>query len=121
MTPCTVLVVDDDDDIRETVADALTQYGHVVLQAKEGADALRVLRETESLPGLILLDLMMPGMDGITFRHHQTQDTRLRGIPVVVLSADAHAEARTSAMGVAACYRKPVKLAALYELVDRYC
>ena len=92
-----------------------------MLQASEGEAALRLLREMDALPGLILLDLMMPGMDGITFRHHQRQDARLSAIPVVVISADAHAEARTSALGVAACYRKPVRLAALYELVNRHC
>jgi CheY-like chemotaxis protein len=115
-----VLLVDDDDDIRETLAEALGDIGHVIQQARDGREALDVLRASETLPDLILLDLMMPIMDGVEFRREQQADIRLAGVPVVVLSADAAAGTRVAELGVRECLRKPVKLATLVATIERY-
>lgn len=81
-----VLIVDDDADLRETLCTALADEGYECTGAANGAEALARLRSGD-MPQLILLDLMMPVMDGWTFREEQKKDPRLAGIPVLVLSA----------------------------------
>src|SRR4051812_3823868 len=83
-----VLVVDDDRAIRVTVQEILADEGYAVRAVENGREALEVLRTTEALPGIILLDLRMPVMDGWSFRQQQKADPRLADIPVLVLSAD---------------------------------
>jgi two-component system, chemotaxis family, chemotaxis protein CheY len=121
VTACTVLVVDDDDDIREAIAEVLDLRCYAVLQARDGADAMRLLSSATALPRLIFLDLMMPVMDGFEFRKRQRGDERLRDIPVVILSADSAAQKRTKELDAAACYVKPVSIATLISAVVRYC
>lgn len=121
MNPCCVLVVEDDDDIRETVAAAIEMFGHEAMQARDGQEALEVLEAATALPGLILLDLMMPRMDGVEFRRRQRADARLAAIPVVILSADTGLEARARELSVAAFYRKPIKLETLQSALELYC
>jgi len=82
----TVLVVDDDADLREALADVLQESGYDVLTAEHGKAALAVLEGT--LPDVILLDLMMPVMDGPTFAVERKKNPRAAGIPVVLFSAD---------------------------------
>jgi CheY-like chemotaxis protein len=82
-----VLIVDDDEDLRGTLAGILEEEGHDVEEASDGAEALAYLRRTRALPDVILLDLMMPGMNGWQFREAQRRDPRLAPIPVVVLTA----------------------------------
>ncbi|HLL24155.1 MAG TPA: response regulator [Kofleriaceae bacterium] len=121
MSECAVLLVDDDDDIREAVADALVDSGHRVIHARNGKEALGALEDSNELPGLILLDLMMPVMDGAEFRVRQRAHEQWSSIPVVVLSADNTAAKRAAKMDVAACYQKPIKLGTLLDAVDRFC
>src|SRR5438045_1700164 len=97
---CRVLVVDDDDDIRESIISLLEDEGIGVAGANNGEAALSYLRAS-SPPTFILLDLMMPVMDGAEFRAEQVRDGRLAAIPVVVLSGHAHARSVASSMGVA--------------------
>jgi CheY-like chemotaxis protein len=80
-----VLVVDDESDIREAVSELLAEEGYSVLRAASGAEALKQLRDHH--PALVLLDLMMPGMNGWEFRAAQKGDPDLSKIPVIVLSA----------------------------------
>jgi CheY-like chemotaxis protein len=80
-----VLVVDDEVDIRQTVADVLADEGYQVFAAGDGAEALAKLRAFH--PNLVLLDLMMPRMNGWEFRDAQMHDPDVSSIPVVVLSA----------------------------------
>jgi DNA-binding response OmpR family regulator len=80
-----VLVVEDERDIREAVEAVLVDEGYEVVGACDGADALQKLHACH--PGLVLLDLMMPRMDGWQFRAAQQRDPEVSGIPVVVLSA----------------------------------
>ena len=118
--PATILVVEDDFDIRLVMQLALEGEGYRVVTAGDGQEALEHLRSNE-LPSLILLDLMMPRMDGTDFRAVQRQDPALAGIPVVVLSADTRINEKAVAIGVESILRKPIDLDALLELVQRYC
>lgn len=115
-----VLVVEDNLDIRGTVELVLQAEGFRVLVASNGADALALLRATAKLPHVILLDLMMPVMDGYAFREAQRADPRLSGIPIVVLTADGHAERKAADLGAAGFLQKPVDLDDLIAEVGRY-
>ena len=84
----TILVVDDDADIRDSVAEVLEDAGYRVQQAANGREALDYL-QASAYPCIILLDLMMPVMDGPQFRAAQQSKPTLAGIPVVVISAGA--------------------------------
>lgn len=116
-----ILVIDDDPDIRETLIEVLEDAGHETLAAANGNEALRTLRTTESPPCLILLDLMMPIMDGRTFREEQLKDPALAAIPVVVLSAFRDAADTANELSAQAHLPKPVSLDALMRVVDTYC
>ncbi len=110
-----ILVIDDDRGIRETLGDVLRDEGYQVRLARDGVEALSLLRH-ESAPDLILLDLSMPGMSGLEFREAQLEDQRLAQIPVVILSADE----RTRCPGVAGWLRKPVELDQLLAAVEKF-
>jgi CheY-like chemotaxis protein len=81
-----ILVVEDDEDSRSAIADLLEETGYTVIAVVNGREALRVLREGV-LPRGIVLDLMMPIMDGWDFRANQLKDPRLSTIPVVLMTA----------------------------------
>jgi CheY-like chemotaxis protein len=112
----TLLVVDDNDAILETLADVLELEGFHVITARNGREALGALHGSRELPDLILLDLRMPVMDGAQFRAAQLLDDRLRTIPVVVLSADSSAGQAAKSLGLN-CLRKPVDLGELLAAV----
>ena len=114
-----VLIVDDDRDIRETLQEILEQEGYEVLVAKNGQEALARARERR--PAVVLLDLFMPVMDGVEFRRRQLQDPELADIPVVVVSAAADVEDRLGALGATGLLEKPLQIEQLFEVVARYC
>jgi CheY-like chemotaxis protein len=114
-----ILVVDDDQAIRETLSEVLEDEGYSVASAENGQDAMRYLRQ-RSPPSLILLDLMMPVMNGWQFRDEQLRDPSLSNIPVVVISADPSVRQRTASIAVDHCIRKPIDLEELLALVERY-
>ena len=103
-----ILIIDDDDDIREVAAMSLETVGRFeVICAVNGADGLK--RARSDVPDAILLDVMMPGMDGpTTFRALRDADVT-RHIPVIMLSAKAHAAdaGALHALGAAAVLAKP--------------
>ena len=119
-TSHTVLIVDDDVDIRETVAEALQDAGYDVKSASNGQEALEVLK-VEPQPCLILLDLMMPVMDGEQFRAAQKTEPAWADIPVVVISAGGHCEEAAERMGAASCVKKPFRIKELFQAVQRFC
>ena len=82
-----VLIVDDDADIREALADLLVERGFSVVTASHGAEALTLLRFMNAPPSIILLDIMMPVMDGYGFLAEQRLDPQLSGIPVAIITA----------------------------------
>jgi CheY-like chemotaxis protein len=114
-----VLLVDDDAEIRAVVSLILESEGYRVVAAAEGAEALRCLRTGER-PGMILLDLRMPGMDGRGFREVQSADPQLADIPVVIFSGDRDAARVAGSLGTD-CLLKPVDLDRLLDTVERYC
>jgi DNA-binding response OmpR family regulator len=108
-----ILVVEDDDDLRRDICAALTDEGFVAREAQNGLDALLVLQE-DQLPDLIILDLIMPTMNGWAFRAQQELDSRLAHIPVIVMSA---APLNRIAIVASDLVRKPVDLVELLARV----
>src|SRR4051794_22433741 len=99
-SPPLVLVVDDDADLRMLLSVTLQREGYSVTCCANGDDALRWLREAGQLPVVILLDLMMPVMNGWEFRGAQMKDPALARVPVVVISATGAARERAGLLGV---------------------
>jgi CheY-like chemotaxis protein len=113
-----VLVVDDEPDLCETLRVILQMHGYHVVTCRDGAEALAQLRAGVR-PCLILLDLMMPRMNGMQFHEEQARDPALRQIPVVVLSGGGKLESTAAALGME-WLRKPVELPVLLETVRRF-
>lgn len=111
-----VLVVEDDRDVRELLVEALAAEGYEVSSAIDGADALAKLDRKPT--DLIVLDLMMPGMDGFAFRERQRERSEIAGIPVVVLSA-IPGDPRVSGLAPKAVVPKPFSIGRLIETVDQ--
>jgi two-component system chemotaxis response regulator CheY len=119
MSGRTVLVVDDDRDIRDALFDVLSDERYTVVCAADGAEGIARLR-SESPPAVILLDWMMPKCDGACFLRQQRADPAFAAIPVVLLTADGRALANAEETGVQARLAKPVSLDELLAVVARY-
>jgi CheY-like chemotaxis protein len=115
-----VLVVEDDPDVRETLADTLREEGITVDEAANGLEALERLREADALPSVILLDLSMPVMDGRAFRDEQRRDPRLAAVPVILLSGYRDAEESMTDMRAAEVLEKPPRPERLLKLVSGF-
>ena len=116
-----ILVIEDDADILRAIVQVLGDEGHAVRGAVNGRVALELLRQPSSKrPRLILLDLMMPVMDGWAFRAEQLRDPSLSDIPVIVLTAAGGAEEKGLLMKCAGALRKPVELDQLLDAVEPY-
>jgi CheY-like chemotaxis protein len=111
----TILVVDDDEDCREALTFLLAGEGYAVASAANGREALDYL--SHSPISLIILDLMMPVMDGWEFRRMQKSDPRLRSVPVVVLTAAWNPHS----IDAQAIIRKPIDIDALITAVKQNC
>ena len=118
--PIRVLIVEDDDDIRETLIEVLEDNGFEASSAANGAEALELLRADHSYPNVILLDMMMPVLDGWGFRSAQLADPSLRSIPVIVLTAHASIEETARTLGATGFLRKPVRLDPLLDAIRRH-
>jgi CheY-like chemotaxis protein len=116
-----VLVVDDDTEIRETMVEILNDEGYVAVGAADGYQALEQLRDPEDRWCLVLLDLMMPNMDGRTFRAEQLRDPALAPIPVVIVSAMNDVAAAAEELKVSAHMTKPIPLSELIQVVRQFC
>jgi CheY-like chemotaxis protein len=117
----TVMVVEDDHDVREVIMEILGDNGFSPLGACNGREALEVLRGSSNKPCVILLDIMMPVMDGPQFRAQQRSEPGLSDIPVVVLSAHTNVEEAAREMGAAGYMKKPVHLELLLSVIQRFC
>lgn len=106
---CSVLVVDDDADTRELLRVALTTDGYVVATAPNGRDALDYLR-SHAETCIVLLDLMLPVMDGVHFRTAQLHDRSLAWIPVVVMSGALDGDRQARELSARSVLRKPLHL-----------
>jgi CheY-like chemotaxis protein len=119
-----IFVVDDDKDIRESLLQVLEDEGYTAHGASNGVEALVLLRDlvvAARRPCVILLDLMMPVMDGWAFRAEQLGDPQLAPIPVVVLTADGHAREKAARLSACAGLAKPIGLAQLLAAVEPHC
>ncbi len=116
-----VLVVEDDAEIRDSLLEILGESGYRVVGVTNGHEALRMLRTLRPLPCFILLDLMMPVMDGQAFREQQLEDAALARIPVVVISASRDVAAQTQALKLTEFLTKPLDLDELLALAARLC
>jgi CheY-like chemotaxis protein len=113
-----ILIVEDDLDVRDALTQVLEFEGYAVVGATNGQEAIDRLREG-NLPSLILLDLMMPVMDGPQFRAAQMSDPSIADIPVIVISADGKVEQKAASLGVAAYMKKPLDVDSLLDLIAR--
>jgi CheY-like chemotaxis protein len=114
------MVVDDDPDVRAAICELLETEGYEALAAANGALALARLRGGGVRPGAILLDLMMPFMNGWEFRAEQLRDPQLRAIPIVLLTASGYSEAMVrDQFGRVAYLPKPPAPEALLRVVGR--
>jgi two-component system response regulator MprA len=116
-----LLVVDDDRDIRDALQDVFEGAGYEVRLAGDGHEALATLREGDWAPDLIVLDLMMPRMNGFEFRDVQRHEEPLCRIPVLLASADPALPQAARSLGVAGYLRKPLDLDDLLGTVSRLC
>ena len=116
----TVLVVEDDGDIRDELAELIEDSNYRTIRAANGQVALQKLRGGPR-PCVILLDLMMPVMDGREFLAVQQSDAALKEIPVVILSAHVDNARRVAEINAAAFLRKPIDLAELLSTLERFC
>ena len=115
----TVLVVDDDPEIRESLTELLDQKGYSVLQAENGRKALDMLKEVQRSPCMVVLDLAMPVLDGHEFLRHRAEDPVLRHIPVVVVSANPAPIQPLD--GIEAYMQKPIEPDHLLEIIRKTC
>jgi CheY-like chemotaxis protein len=118
--PRSILIVEDDSDLREALSEVLRDEGYSVAMAADGREALDRLRR-DLRPSLILLDLTMPVMNGWQFRAEQRQDPALSAIPVVVLSAGEHLAEQMVPLGIDDYVPKPIELDHLLQTIERYC
>ncbi len=115
-----ILLVEDEPSTRDAMALVLELQGYKVITVADGQQALDHLRQ-DGRPCVILLDLMMPVLDGWGFRAQQQQDPSLASIPIVVVSADGGVPQKAAALGASAYLQKPVDIDQLLATVRRYC
>jgi CheY-like chemotaxis protein len=112
----TVLIVDDDPNIREALTDLFQDEGYRVLVAREGAEALALLAHEH--PCVILFDIMMPVMDGLTFLRHVRSSIPHRSIPIAIMTAVPSRLPKTIDVPL---IRKPIEIHSLLDLVRQHC
>jgi len=117
MSAPVVLVVDDDNDIRDALGETLKDEGYRVMSFQNGKEALDYLQHGGGAD-LILLDLMMPVMDGWTFRRELQKDPKLAAIPVIAITAAGPHQAST--IQVEKVIPKPVRIDKLLDAVAEY-
>ena len=122
---CPVLVVDDDPDLRDSLMRLLEDEGYETLGASNGREALEVLERPAGRPCLILLDLMMPVMNGWETIEHLAAHPELGRIPIAIMSA-CNTPQRQSNMGAIdeltfLFLRKPIEIQALLDVVAEKC
>ena len=112
----TVLIVEDEEDLRELMRDALQMHGYTVVTAEEGTDALRKIDDI-GRPCVILLDLLMPGMNGWDFFDKVRERPELASVPVIIHSSAAS----RAPVGATRVLQKPLAFDSLLSIVAEYC
>jgi len=116
-----VLVVEDDPDSAEALEAVFDAHGIDTVVAADGGEALDCLQRDADELCVVLLDLMMPRMDGWEFRLHQTRDPHLVRIPVIAVSGGGALAEKVSTLHASAYLMKPLDPAAVITAVDRLC
>jgi CheY-like chemotaxis protein len=109
-----ILIVEDDPGSREALTTVLRDEGYIVTALDSASEALDYLHRSQRLPQLIVLDLMMPGLDGWDFRHAQKADPKLAAIPVIAMSAGGKLP------DADASFRKPLDYQEFLNAVERH-
>lgn len=112
----TVLIVEDEEDLRELMRHALETRGFQVVTAEEGSDALRKIDDI-GRPCVILLDLLMPGMNGWDFFEKLRERPELSSVPVIVHSSAS----KRAPPGATRVLQKPLAFDSLVSIVKEYC
>lgn len=115
-----ILLVEDDNDIREVLSQILSFEGYQIVTATNGLEAWNYLQENPA-PCLILLDLMMPVMTGNEFRVKQLADANLAKIPVIVISAGDDGKRTAEILSTQGYLKKPIDVDKLFGLVQEHC
>ena len=114
-----IFVVDDDDDLRDSICDELERQGYKAAGAKHGDRALSVMRKGARPPDLVLLDLLMPETDGWQVVAALKGDPALKKVPIVLMSAVPPKSTSLQAQGVSAAIPKPFTMEELLFVVTR--
>lgn len=116
-----ILIVEDDEDIRDSLVELLEEHGYPTSGVSHGGHALDSLRASQERPCLIVLDLMMPVMDGREFRETQLKNPELAKIPVIVMSAYRDLDALIPELEPVGVLKKPLRVQELLDLVEQHC
>ena len=116
----TILVIEDEKDIRDSIAQLLSMEGYSVRTATNGKEGLEALRQLPT-PHLVLLDLMMPIKNGYEYNLEHRQDAAYSTVPIVVMSADGHLEQKKAKLDAQAYLTKPLDIDNLLETIQRFC
>jgi DNA-binding response OmpR family regulator len=114
-----ILIIEDDADIRDSLEEVLRCASYRVQKAENGKAALELLERSRSVPDLILLDLMMPVMDGWDFRQRQLERPEWRNVPVIVISAGGNVEQKAAHLSAVGWIKKPLEISTLLGAVER--
>ena len=117
----TVMIVDDESGIRGALAGILEDEGYEVVVVRNGLEAINHLHQSDKLPCLILLDMIMPEVSGVEFLSQQHSEPALAGIPVVVMSGNLYLAQQTHILGVTDYLLKPFDVDELLSTVTRIC
>ncbi len=115
-----ILLVDDDRESCEALAEFLSLQGHAVKSAGNGSEALQLLADSHTRPAVILLDLEMPVLDGWGFLAERGKDPLLADIPVVIVSGYHDVARKAKDAGAAAVMRKPVEPQTLLHVIEHF-
>jgi two-component system, chemotaxis family, chemotaxis protein CheY len=118
--PATVLIVEDDECIRNDLSIILQLEGFHTLLARNGHEALMIL-EHRPPPQVMVLDLMMPEMDGWQFRVEQLKSKKLAQVPIILLSAASSLDQEAATLGAVGYIEKPFNIADLLAMLKHYC
>ncbi|HXH75599.1 MAG TPA: response regulator [Bacteriovoracaceae bacterium] len=113
-----ILIVEDDEAIRFSMIDLLEMESYEVHSCDNGQKALDYLASCSKLPDLILLDLMMPVMDGFAFCERQIKDAAISHIPVIIMSADGHVKEKQNKTHSFAYLRKPLDIDCVLQTIE---
>lgn len=120
-----IFVIEDEKDIRDSLREAIESEGYSTIGASNGRDAISMFQSEaeipEKMPDLILLDHLMPHMNGASFLAHARENKHLAKIPIVLMTADRKAAQKAATFGADGHLHKPLELDDLFTTIERHC